>query len=362
VAYLDALRSRVQFLENLVQKLKTGKEEEAQEVLRKLRAPGDSNIILDKSAEPLGGSYVDESQKDGPEDAEDSILLYGSTKLSTSEISEEEEGSGGRKSVAGYQSGLQATLMDELSQVMSHLDVDNGGEVHYFGPSSNLNLVSDIPRIPAPHRPSGSSDGDSSGLNRLSDLYDVDPDFTVGSFGTSPAMTGFGSSCFNVGTALNTNRNTSSGVSHVYSEDQALEDHLLSLYWTWQHPFFLLFSKRLFLRDMEAARSANSATGVRKKNFSLLLLNAILAHAAHLSDRSGVRANPNDPATAGNRFSEKARKLLEDECENPSITTVQALALMGSREAGCGRDTGLGWLYSGMLACARQARRTLRGR
>jgi hypothetical protein len=349
-AYLEALRSRVQFLENLFQKLKTGKEEEAQEVLRRIRAPGgDSDIVRGRLATSLGSIYMGELQKDSPDDA-DSILLSGSTKLDTSTTP---EGSGQRKAEAEYQPGLQGMLIDELSQVMSQLNVDDGGEVRYFGPSSNLNLVSDIPHNPAPHRSSESSEASTSSPNQSSDLYDTDRNFAVGPLDTLPAITGSGyDSYFNVGNALNTNPNTTDfGSSHVNFEDQALEEHLLSLYWTWQHPFFRLFSKRLFLRDMEEARSAKAVTAVRKKHFSPLLLNAILAHAAHSSDRPGVLSDPNDPATAGNRFFANSRRLLEDECENPSITTVQALALMGSREAGCGRDTGLGWLYSGMRAC-----------
>jgi hypothetical protein len=42
-----------------------------------------------------------------------------------------------------------------------------------------------------------------------------------------------------------------------------------------------------------------------------------------------------------------------DEYEKPKLTTVQALALMSVREAGCGRES-KGWVYSGMsfrMAC-----------
>lgn len=42
-----------------------------------------------------------------------------------------------------------------------------------------------------------------------------------------------------------------------------------------------------------------------------------------------------------------------DEHEKPKLTTVQALALMSVREAGCGREA-KGWVYSGMsfrMAC-----------
>ena len=228
------------------------------------------------------------------------------------------------------------TLTDELSQVMSQLDIDEGGEVRYVGPSSNLNLVSDVPKVWAPawdHNAEARTDSFSSNLSMPFRALDVELDGAV----------------FSVGDEYNGNQMVvTQGLSDVSTEaSQALEEHLLALYWTWQHPFFTLFPRSIFLRDREIARASGSMA-TRSKNFSPLLLNAILAHAAHLSSRPEVRTDPDEPATAGNRYFRTARKLLEAECESPSITTVQALALMGSREAGCGRDVGLGWLYSGM--------------
>lgn len=229
-----------------------------------------------------------------------------------------------------------ATLTDELTQVMSQLDIDEGGEVRYVGPSSNLNLASGEPKMRAPSwdRDIGArTESVSSNRSTILSALDVDLDGAV----------------FSTGDQLLDNDPLSlQGLSGPGNEaSQALEEHLLALYWTWQHPFFTLFSRSIFLRDREVAR-ARGSIGTRSKHFSPLLLNAILAHAAHLSSRPEVRTDPNDPATAGSRYFRIARRLLEAECESPSMTTVQALALMGSREAGCGRDVGLGWLYSGM--------------
>jgi hypothetical protein len=80
------------------------------------------------------------------------------------------------------------------------------------------------------------------------------------------------------------------------------------------------------------------------------LLNAILAHAAPYSTRPGLRSDENDPSTAGYYYFNRARQLLlldEDIMARPSITTCQALALLGSREAGCARNA-RGWILSGM--------------
>lgn len=75
----------------------------------------------------------------------------------------------------------------------------------------------------------------------------------------------------------------------------------------------------------------------------------MLALGCHFTSWEGARANPKDPTTAGDHFFREAKRLIfeNDEHENPRLTTVQALALMSVREAGCGREA-RGWVYSGM--------------
>lgn len=79
------------------------------------------------------------------------------------------------------------------------------------------------------------------------------------------------------------------------------------------------------------------------------MLNAILAHAAPYSTRPGLRSDESDPSTAGYYYFNRARQLLlldEDIMARPSVVTCQALALLGSREAGCARNA-RGWILSG---------------
>ena len=120
------------------------------------------------------------------------------------------------------------------------------------------------------------------------------------------------------------------------TRDSALVEHLLSIYFCWAHPYYVLFSKELFLDDMAKGRS---------KYCSPLLVNAILAFACAYSDRPDARGNPSDPRTAGDHFFSEAKRLLNEK-ESSSLTTVQALALMGLREASCSRDS-CGFQYAG---------------
>ena len=130
--------------------------------------------------------------------------------------------------------------------------------------------------------------------------------------------------------------------------------HLLHMYFTWHYTYFTTLSKTLFYRDFWLGMPPPNTR--RKTHYCTpLLVNAILALGCHFTSRSGARENPDDSATAGDHFFREAKRLImeNDEHEKPRLTTVQALALMSVREAGCGREA-KGWVYSGMsfrMAC-----------
>jgi hypothetical protein len=138
------------------------------------------------------------------------------------------------------------------------------------------------------------------------------------------------------------------------TDDPELVVHLLNMYFTWHYTYFTTLSKTLFYRDFLLGRPPPTA---RRRTYycSPLLVNAILALGCHFTSHSGARENPDDSATAGDHFFKEAKRLImeNDEHEKPRLTTVQALALMSVREAGCGREA-KGWVYSGMsfrMAC-----------
>ena len=138
------------------------------------------------------------------------------------------------------------------------------------------------------------------------------------------------------------------------TRDRELIIHLLNMYFTWHYTFFTTLSKSLFYRDFERGKSA--AEKCRGNIYCTpLLVNVMLALGCHFTSHRGAREDPDDSGTAGDHFFREAKRLLmdDDEYERPRLATVQALALMSVREAGCGRE-GKGWAYSGIsfrMAC-----------
>jgi hypothetical protein len=138
------------------------------------------------------------------------------------------------------------------------------------------------------------------------------------------------------------------------TSDPGLVLHLINMYFCWHYTFFTTLSKTLFMRDFQLGKPP---PGSRRKteHCTPLLVNAMLALGCHFTSRPGAWAIRDDSATAGDHFFKEAKRLIleGDLHEVPCLTTVQALALMSVREAGCGREA-KGWVYSGMsfrMAC-----------
>ncbi|KAL2126035.1 hypothetical protein VTI74DRAFT_1896 [Chaetomium olivicolor] len=131
------------------------------------------------------------------------------------------------------------------------------------------------------------------------------------------------------------------------TRDAQLIVHLLNMYFNWHYPYFATLSKSLFYRDFLKGKPQGQPRSTIY--CSPLLVNAILALGCHFTSVPGAFAVPGDSRTKGDHFFAEAKRLIveNDEYEKPKLTTVQALALMSVREAGCGREAS-GWVYSGM--------------
>ena len=120
-----------------------------------------------------------------------------------------------------------------------------------------------------------------------------------------------------------------------------LQQNLLELYWTYQHPVLQVVHKNAFLDGM-----SNRQTPY----FSDLLLCCIFVCAARMSDRPEVQALVTLNDEAGDDevpfLIKTVTALLEVELRRPGITTVQSLLLLSVNDCARSNDT-KGWLYAG---------------
>ncbi|KAF5697412.1 nitrogen assimilation transcription factor nirA [Fusarium mundagurra] len=106
--------------------------------------------------------------------------------------------------------------------------------------------------------------------------------------------------------------------------------HLLALYFCWEYPIFAPLSKKHFLQDFRDGRH---------RYCSPLLVNALLALGCRFSTNLITRVNSEDPQSAGDHFFKESQRLFDQETDNHSLTTIQALGIMSIREASCGRSS-----------------------
>jgi hypothetical protein len=126
----------------------------------------------------------------------------------------------------------------------------------------------------------------------------------------------------------------------VLTSDDALNEHLLTLYFCWEYPIFASLSKQHFLADF----------GINRPRYcSSLLVNTILAVSCVFSRESEdtIQAGQTVAVTSLQFFSQAERLWAIDKA-NVSITTVQALGIMSMFEASRGRDN-QSMFYSGHL-------------
>jgi hypothetical protein len=131
------------------------------------------------------------------------------------------------------------------------------------------------------------------------------------------------------------------------TQDTDLITHLINKYFAYHYPYFTTLSKKMFYQDFLKGRAGLTPRGT--VYCSSLLVNTMLALGCHFTDIPEAYGTPGDSRTKGDHFFAEAKRLIieNDEYEKPRLVTVQALALMSVREAGCAREA-KGWVYSGM--------------
>ena len=203
-------------------------------------------------------------------------------------------------------------VLEQLSHRMGTLKIAGDGHLRYYGATSNLNLVDVSATQPRPR--SVRHDGQ--------DILDH----------------------LQIGKPV----------------DQALEDHLVQLYFTWQNPSAYVVDKKMYVQ----ARSTWRNEQIDTPYYSEVLSNAMYVFTGerHKKKKKKKRELTNFtyyrcavgsafdtyPRSLAEFFSDRAKALLEIELDSPCIATVQALIILSWHEGASNRDA-RGWLYSGKL-------------
>ncbi|KAL2823792.1 hypothetical protein BDW59DRAFT_92284 [Aspergillus cavernicola] len=124
--------------------------------------------------------------------------------------------------------------------------------------------------------------------------------------------------------------------------DDALVSRLVSLWFTWVHPFYNWINRDLFIRDMKSG-------SLSAQYCSPFLLNIILADACAYSEYSATHGLSEDLVSKRTGFYDEAKRLLDKEEGRISLPTVQGLGVLWKCASITGRDR-QGWISRGHLA------------
>ena len=183
-------------------------------------------------------------------------------------------------------------LLLRITDTCGRLNLDDDGQLRFFGPQSNYHLLHDHIDNKSPCSP---GQNDISAQTTCADLI------------------------------------------HIPFE---LQEHLIELYFRWQNPWVYIVEKDVFMRDFY--------NGNRNQYCTPLLLLSIFSLGARYSDRPEVYSGPGDLTTAGDAYAQRAKALLMSEIEKSSISTVQSAALLSIRWMAEDKEPA-GWLCSGKL-------------
>ncbi|KAJ5168261.1 uncharacterized protein N7482_003855 [Penicillium canariense] len=187
-------------------------------------------------------------------------------------------------------------IVHRLSDRMGNLQIGSDGQVRYYGPTSHFNLL----RMPTPDNLTIHRNVRKDGQDYLYRM----------------------------------------GIGKSIPDD--LEEHLVSLYFTWHNPSFDVVERTMY----EMAKQQWQEHMEETPYYSEALTNAMCCLVAAFEPRY----HPNFvtyPRSVSDFFADRAKILLDIELDSPCLATVQAMVVLSGHDIGCKRDA-RGWLYSGM--------------
>ncbi|KAI9284826.1 fungal-specific transcription factor domain-containing protein [Umbelopsis sp. AD052] len=110
-------------------------------------------------------------------------------------------------------------------------------------------------------------------------------------------------------------------------------EHLVAVYFEHLYPMMPILHPKFFMER------------IRNKKCPEVLLLSVMALSARFSTRSDILENP--PWLSGEKYASRARKIINNIFDYPSLSSAQALLLLGIYEYGCSRGP-RSWMLLGM--------------
>ncbi|KAJ9200450.1 transcriptional regulator family: Fungal Specific TF [Paecilomyces variotii] len=120
------------------------------------------------------------------------------------------------------------------------------------------------------------------------------------------------------------------------TDDDEIVSHLVSLYFTWDYPFYAFLDSEVFVKHMAIG-------DIHSEFCTPFLVNALLANACHYSEFSEAYAVPGDVMTKGADYLREAERLYEEQKDKATLATLQGTLLLYSKYSLFGDDD-LGYL------------------
>lgn len=216
----------------------------------------------------------------------------------------------------------------------------------YEGRDDNVSLGPESPRSSIPNQQNHDLTDTSAGHDPVREVVDLDGGLSLGEgqelrfFDTRSNLAMVNEQiderCHLHLLKFSADRSQRLGIGQV-DVAEAVQDALLTLFWTWQNSWQYIVHEDAWNRSREAQDNEYCTP---------VLLYAMLAVAARYSDELDGRG-AYDPRTAGTFFSSKAKQLIFEEIEAPRLPTVIAAALISVMEMSLDLESA-GWTYIGM--------------
>jgi hypothetical protein len=317
---VEQLHEEKTSLETLIHNLRISSEEEAIEILRRLRHGGTDAQTLSQNIQ--AGRALAQVSQPGSE----GFVKY---NVQTPKTRRNASTSAGTPSSSASQLDTNAQLLEVIAQGDAGETAEVVRRLRLREDADSIIIAIRSGSLMQPLEKSGSYSNPEQafGLTRVGSGSATETQFR------SSTHSGYG---MHQPLPLHGNRSSNWMNAQEPGLDQDIINESMALYFAWQHCFFQSFPQSLFVQDMSSGST---------QYCSRLLVNAVSSAGCHLSPWTHLPGGKQRPLEISKNLLEDAKHELS-KINTPSIPTISGLLILGQLEGRSGRMD-LAWDYYG---------------